>query len=421
MRDTRNQQLAHQVREIPVEIAGKDRLDVTQGIFKALSSGHDVQVAVTLNGEKYFTLTAENFGAVDGYGLVYRIVVEPGKEEGFYSFSGKRLKDLDSRHAKCGGDQRLAGSRSSHWPDAESEEEVILPFLGDIEFERQQLVVGPPNPFASRILRDCNDARALQGDCYFGEHLVSLSLGLGKQLIPGGTVINEDGVLYRLVPEAGADRISLLGVVADGMGGHRGGQAAASSVLRSFAYADFSTSDLDSVTSRVPYEMQEFREQLITRPENGLGALIGSDMGAPFAAVRIFEDRFQAVRAGDCRIAHFKHVGGEYICVWESEDQCCKEEGREHIVYNAAALKHGKAREFGVLVDEFSISDGDYIVVATDGVWKRLKTEQVARLLSQADSIKGFEEDLLGSLGMKELKDGVADNRGVFVHRHKKQ
>ena len=61
MRDTRNQ-LAHQVREVPVEIANKDRLDVTQEIFTALSSGHDVQVSVTLNRKKYFTLTAERFG-----------------------------------------------------------------------------------------------------------------------------------------------------------------------------------------------------------------------------------------------------------------------------------------------------------------------------------------------------------------------
>ena len=420
MRDTRNQ-LAHQVREVPVEIANKDRLDVTQEIFTALSSGHDVQVSVTLNRKKYFTLTAERFGDVDGYGLVFRLVVEPGKEERFDSFSGKRLRDLGDERAKYGGEQRLAGSRSRHWPDAKSGEEVILPFLGDIELKREQLPVGPSNPFAARILRDCNDAQTLQGACSCGEYLVSLSLGLGKEQIQGGTEINEDGVLYRLVPEAGEDGISLLGVVADGMGGHRGGQAAASSVLRSFAYADFSTSDLASVTSRVPYEMQKFREQLMTRPENGLGALIGSDMGAPFAAVRIFEDCFQAVRAGDCRIAHFKQFGGQYICVWESEDQCCKEEGREHIVYNAAALKHGNAREFGVLVEEFSISDGDYIVVATDGVWKRLKTEQVAKLLSQADSIKAFEEDLLGMLGMLELRGEVADNRGFFVHRHKKQ
>ncbi len=74
-----------------------------------------------------------------------------------------------------------------------------------------------------------------------------------------------------------------------------------------------------------------------------------------------------------------------------------------------------------MLVEEFSISDGDYIVVATDGVWKRLGTKQVAKLLSQADSIKTFEENLLGILGMLELRGEVADNRGVFVHRHKKQ
>lgn len=405
MRDTRTQKEL-QITRNPVDIAGRDPLDVTREILKAMSAAPDSFVTVQSKGERYFLLALESLCPAQGYALAYRLLVEPGKEGQVESFAGKRYSDftgVEPSRARIRSGERLVGSCSRHWI---GEDEVVLPFIGEIAVARRSMITGPPNPFAPQVFCDHGDMAAYCSRWAHGEYAASISLGLNKE-------VNEDGALCRLLPEGPAQGASLLGVVADGMGGHVGGQAAVMSILNTFATADFSESGLKNVARLLPYRLTELYHDVMQRPEQGVTTLVGPSMGAPFAAVRIFDGEFEALRAGDCRIVHYRRLAGEYRCVWSSKDQ-----GVGSMVDNPACLVSGEPSPLVLRPETFTLSHDDYVVVATDGVWKRLDLNTVGRILSQSSSAEVAEGAIVQSIALAEFERNASDNRGIIVYRH---
>jgi serine/threonine protein phosphatase PrpC len=405
MRDTRAQRDL-QSMEIAVEIAGKEPFEITRDILKAMCQYPDARVGVHVQGEKYFTLAVDGLSSREEYGLVYRMFIEPGREEQVESFAGKEYRESRGRgHSRpcIRGTDRLVGSCSRH---SIGKHKVILPFLGEIHVARRSMVTGPPNPFAAQIFCDHGDMPAFCSRWQHGEYATSISLGLNKE-------INEDGVMCRLLPESPKRGASLLGVVADGMGGEVGGQAAVLSILSSFATADFSEFGLTEAAATLPYHLKHLYRDVLQRPEQGVTTLVGPNMGAPFAAVRIFDDKFEALRAGDCRIAHYSPTSSGYSCVWSSKDQ-----GIGSMVDNPVCLVRGEPSALELRPEFHQLAHDDYVVVATDGVWKRLTLDMVGRILTQTSSAETAEGDILESIVLSEIETDASDNRGLIVYRH---
>jgi serine/threonine protein phosphatase PrpC len=391
---------------IDVEIADRDYREVSKEILKAFCSVPEVSVVVKSSGEKYFTIFAEALSTRYDSALAYRLIIEPGRESDVESLSGKKYFDPergDLVRARIRGKERLVGGGTHHWI---GEDGVVLPFLGDIYLNRAGMMMGPPSPFAAHVFCDHGDMSPYVSAWTHGEYAASISLGLNKEL-------NEDGVMCRLLPGSAIDGDSVLGVVADGLGLYAGGQLAAMLVLEVFGKADYSIDNLQDVAARLPADLKELHDEVMRRQEDGVKSLVGPCMGAPFAAVRIFQGEFEALRAGDCRIAHYKMDGSQYICDWYSMD-----ERMGSTVYHAACLVDGEPQRVHAISRRFSLGDGDYLVVATDGIWDSLKVKHVAQILSTTESVEEAHMGILRATAAKEIQTKYSDNRGLFVYRH---
>jgi serine/threonine protein phosphatase PrpC len=397
-----------------VEVAGKKEHQVTQEIKRALCSAPDVGVLIAVNRQVYFSLKAVDLSPnIDGHGLVYQITVSPDHEGDVQSFSRKELSEKVKRGLPCPritGQMRLADSNSQHWVPGK-DAPVTLPFLGEIERARQDLLagqlVGPPNRYSAKVFRDFGDMNPYYGRWNDSEFIASLSLGRNKTL-------NEDGLLCRILPAGKGLRDTFLAVAVDGMTGHGGGVAAAGSVLRTFASGNFGQYNLENVAAQAPKDLEDLYQDVLARSDSGVSTLVTPDMGAPFAAVRVAGHGFQALRVGDCRIAHYrKSDQGEYSCVWVSEDQ-----GFENVVYNPVSLEQGRCRDLQLDSYYAQIRKDDYLVVATDGVWKRLRCDEIAQMLSDASTLCEAEENIKSEVTKREERHSRSDNRGFILYRH---
>jgi serine/threonine protein phosphatase PrpC len=393
--------------ESVVEIAQRSPATVTSHILEKFCAGPGHDVAITVNGIRFLTIRVENLSRMPGHGLVYRVLVEPGREGKVKSWTGDSdagAQVVDVRRLPSTGSERIVGSVSRH--QIGDDLVVVLPHLGRIELARAQLRAGADNPFEQVLLRDC--AHASRGSLLSdsGECACSLSLGTKQGL-------NEDAVLVCGLPGDPTKGPSLLGVVADGMGGYLGAQAAAGCVVGTFATADFTQATLLEVAQRLPTELKRLWDELRERPEPGVGSLISDRMGAPFAAVRIFDSSCQVLRVGDCRAALYRFASEGYRCQWSSDDQAYG-----HTVWNSVRLDGGEPSEVVLEVEEHMLQNGDYLVVATDGVWASLSTDEVRAIISRECGPSEVERGIIDAVTRAEWHRGYADNRGLIVYRH---
>jgi serine/threonine protein phosphatase PrpC len=392
-----------------LEISSLNEPAATLSIKKHLSSRYDARVMVTQKGVRGFYVTAEDVSNTPGHGLVYRISIEPGKEEAVESFSGKKNSQNNYLPGAVVGSTRFVGSESRHWIK-DSDWPVTLPHLGEIELARRSLLAGPPNPFEARIYRDCCETQFDTAHWQYGQHAASLALGNPTYLRQH---INEDALLCRLLPESTEFGSSYLYVVADGMGGHGGGQVAASSVIQTFATADLSEDSVEPLSTELPRRLEGLYRELIERLPSGRTGLVSDNMGAPFAAVRVFDSYFQAIYAGDCCVARYRRQGDQYHCVWSSTV-----EGWGSRVYNAVGLLNGRARPLSLNQSYEVILPDDYLIVATDGIWKCLSLAGVGQQLSSSGNASDAELRIRAAVESVENENKASDNRALIVYKH---
>jgi len=392
--------------EVPVEIAGRNRDEISSEILCALCTQPEADVVITVHQARYFSIRVEDLSSLPGHGLVYRVLVDPSHIDEVESFANKadpQVNAEDRKVARIGGAERIVGSNSRHWI---GEDEVMLPHLGHIELAKAQLPISAGSPFRPVILRDCGDISEGPFQSQHGQYAVSATLGVNKRL-------NEDAVLVRPLPINRDGIRPLLGVVADGMGGYLGAQAAAGSIVATFATADFGGVSLLDVSRRLPSDLKRLWDDLRQRNEPGIEHLISKTMGAPFAAVRIFDSYCEVVRAGDCRVALYRRAHDGYKCEWASEDQA---EG--HLVRNAVRLDQGEQIEIALEGVRLDLHHGDYLVVATDGVWGRVRSDRVREIVSEADDPKSAQKAIVDEVTRAEKFTSRSDNRGLIVYQH---
>lgn len=405
--DLRSQTARERARsEVAVEIAGCDRDVISSEILRILCTQPEADVVITVKRDRYFSIRVEDLSSIPGHGLVYRVLVDPTRIDEVESCANKTDPQVDTRYSKVariGGAERIVGSDSRHWI---GDDEVMLPHLGHIELAKAQISISAGNPFKPLILRDCGDISVGPFQTQHGQCAFSATLGADKRL-------NEDAVLVRRLPINRDGVRSFLGVVADGMGGYLGAQAAAGSIVATFATADFGDMSLLGVSRRLPSDLKRLRDDLHQRNEPGIEHLISKTMGAPFAAVRIFDSSCEVVRAGDCRVALYRNGQDGYKCEWNSEDQAAG-----HQVWNAVRLVGGEPGTINLEVVNLGLQHGDYLVVATDGVWGRMSLDRVRELISEARNPERAERAIVTEVALREFQTSRSDNRGLIVYQH---
>jgi serine/threonine protein phosphatase PrpC len=234
---------------------------------------------------------------------------------------------------------------------------------------------------------------------------------------------NEDDYLYRrldLPPETGSPPLHLA-AVADGIGGHFGGEVASAlavKVLReslSLAVADSGDSRSDRHLLKDCIE-QVNRE--IFRRSSLDESLTG--MGSTMVAVLIRTDKALVANVGDCRAYLFR--GGALTQI--TRDHNWKEEQLRAGKLPEAEIIHSPLRnmvtrslgfETAVEVDLFDVPmrDGDYLLLCSDGMYKPLSLRDLAGAFRRNKS----PEKVCRRLVRKALRQGGQDNITAVVLR----
>ncbi len=192
---------------------------------------------------------------------------------------------------------------------------------------------------------------------------------------------NEDAVYVNTEKNAFA--------VIDGMGGYGKGQQASIALVEEIQQAFVSDISIKQAQEQAHERMK--KEGLV-------------DDGACYIAVQIVDKVLKGYQAGDSRLIV---LGKDGSVKFQSED-----EGSGDIVDNAVqGKKAGKTTLF-----EAELEYGDRIIVASDGIWGSLTTDEIAQFLRN----KSIEEAMrfIHDETKKRMESGKGkpDNRGIVIH-----
>ncbi|MGH8474447.1 MAG: PP2C family protein-serine/threonine phosphatase [Methylococcales bacterium] len=209
---------------------------------------------------------------------------------------------------------------------------------------------------------------------------------------------NEDR--YRLEPELG------LWIVADGMGGHEGGEIA-------------SEMTVDVITRSIE-DGESLKQSLVSAHEAVLHAAQSdprkSGMGSTVVVLRIRDNRFEIAWVGDSRAYRLSKRYGfkllthdhSYIQLMIDNGLIAPHQARNHPMGHVVSQAIGSSPQGSVCVDfiEGTVEAGDRFLLCTDGLTNELTDDRIAAVLNQGKSLQTVVEILLG----KALDAGGLDN-----------
>ena len=192
--------------------------------------------------------------------------------------------------------------------------------------------------------------------------------------------INEDAFLE--APDLG------LWVVADGMGGHEGGQLASWMVIDA----------LDRLPAPVALEpfVDEVRKKVLAvndrLREIGERAYGGAIVGATIAVLLVFDGRGVCLWAGDSRIYLFRrnvltrittdHSRVQEMIASGTIDQA---QAETHPLRNYLTRAVGAQEDLRLDLHAERLQDGDVFLLCSDGLTKAITDEEIEALLRQGD------------------------------------
>jgi serine/threonine protein phosphatase PrpC len=219
--------------------------------------------------------------------------------------------------------------------------------------------------------------------------------------------LNEDACLERA--DAG------LWMVADGMGGHDAGEVA-SGAIRDGLRDVSPPASLSAFVDRVEDRLAEVNTQLRAMARaHGEGTTIGSTVVVMLAAGRhgvvlwAGDSRVYRIRAGGIAAITTDH---SQVQEWIDEGRLTPEEAESHPGGNVITRAIGASDALFLDVDVEPVEPGDVFVLCSDGLYRHVKEDEIARLAAGSDLARSAE-----ALIELTLERGAKDNVTVVVLR----
>lgn len=212
---------------------------------------------------------------------------------------------------------------------------------------------------------------------------------------------NEDAIVS-------SDRLAL---VADGMGGHPGGEIAANTVA-GVVHAAFTGRSLDELGAAVRAANWAIRERAAAQP--GL-----EGMGTTICAAGLLGDgRLGLVNVGDSR-AYLWHEGTltqltqDHSVTAElvQRGELTTEEAPRHPHYGVLTRALGVGPAVDIDQTILAVEDGDRVIVCSDGLFNELSSAKIASLIARSQQITEIADDLIDHA----IAHGARDNVSVVV------
>jgi serine/threonine protein phosphatase PrpC len=227
----------------------------------------------------------------------------------------------------------------------------------------------------------------------------SILLLVGQRSDPGQVrELNEDSLLVlTLAPtfESRTGSILALFAVADGMGGHEGGEVASKMALQVMADQAMRTIILPQLAGELMLE-----ENVVVRLHQATLAANDAvflarqkrenDMGTTLTAVLVRDDRLFLAHVGDCRAYRWNADGLDQLTTDHSviasmiaNGQAQPEEIYTHPHRSVIYRCIGDKPMVEVDTDILPLAPGDRIVVCSDGLWEMVHNEGIEEVLMQ--------------------------------------
>lgn len=205
-----------------------------------------------------------------------------------------------------------------------------------------------------------------------------------------GKVREENQDAFAVEPEAG------LFMVADGMGGHRGGAAASEIVARDLpAMIELA---LEKLTSSSPRSMRRTLKKLIREQnrdvhEEGSEVSEHAGMGATLALILLRDGRIYAANAGDSRIYRLRsgrltQLSTDHSVVAEllESGMIGPEQASDHSMVGVITQYMGMPEVVEPLVRSLALKYGDRFLLCTDGLTDLVHDKRIAELLKAEEA-----------------------------------
>ena len=177
-------------------------------------------------------------------------------------------------------------------------------------------------------------------------------------------------------------------IVADGMGGHAGGQEAskiATEVIQNYLEEQWDNSEIPSnvlLKNAIEKANQGILEDQTLHPERG-------DMGTT-VVVTIFRDRPWCVHVGDSRLYRWRNSELEQVTedhTWVSlamkSGEISPEQAKVHPWRHVLSQCLGRKDLFKIDLQELEIESGDLYLMCSDGLTEEVSDEEIKALLTQ--------------------------------------
>lgn len=229
---------------------------------------------------------------------------------------------------------------------------------------------------------------------------------------------NEDAIYV----SDGSDCLESLYIVADGIGGHAGGDAASNGAIEAFLeYVEHHCAATGTELLDVLIGALQYANSCVYSRSRLDKELAG--MGTTFLAASIKEDTLYGVHIGDSRLYLFRNgklvqlsKDHSYVMEMMRQGKLTAEEARIHPKRNiiTKALGLQEAAEPDTIIEK--LQPGDCLLLCTDGLTTMLEDREIEAVLSQNKETSALVDQLVDMANA----NGGYDNISVILVRDRR-
>ena len=215
-----------------------------------------------------------------------------------------------------------------------------------------------------------------------------------------------------------------LALVADGMGGHRGGDVASERAVSHLGYAfeKTDTAEIESIVRWLIFELQQENDVILQKAKQYTDL---SGMGTTVVAVIISGTRFVVANIGDSRgylyrNGHLVQITEDHSLVNElvKHGELTPEEAKRFPQRNVITRSLGVSSDVDADVTIYDMEYDDYLLLCSDGLTNMVDNEDIAAVLRQDMPIGSKAQELI----LKANAAGGPDNiSALIIHQDRRE